>query len=265
VFLLDNFTHCPQCESGHLTTAAVVMSPTATTTTYERNNETGLTDSTHSSSSSAIRYDLDEVDQRPILVYKYRSGLQTTSQKDLCEWLDKGEWNDCVEGVCPPIAMGIGDISMIAREQRKHVRMTLLSNTPIPRDRRKRVKRQICNTNANQPTDESLRVTKKPIPRATSYLDVKRHDLYLPDEKQQYAKLPNFNSNLASIKVPSLAYWFRLFLGGYSDLYIVSPESSPNSSVADDDSRRTSPTSTWANDDNGDARLGATGGDDIRS
>lgn len=58
----------------------------------DRSDKSGLTDSTHSSSSSASeRYQLDDADARPILLYKYRGGLQTSSQKDLCAWLDKGE------------------------------------------------------------------------------------------------------------------------------------------------------------------------------
>jgi len=62
------------------------------TQTLERSQQTGLSDSTHSSSSSsAERYQLDEADSSPILLYKYRGGLQTSSQKDLCSWLDKGE------------------------------------------------------------------------------------------------------------------------------------------------------------------------------
>ncbi|CAK4033161.1 Hypothetical predicted protein [Lecanosticta acicola] len=157
---------------------------------------TGLTNSTHSSStsSSAERYGLMEDDNRPILLYKYRGGLQTSSQKDLCAWLDK---------------------------------------------------------------DEKLRVTKKQIPRMSSYVDVKRHDLYLPEEKDMYCELPNYDSSLASIKLPSQVYWSRLFLGSYDNLYIVSPESSPTSSVADEDSRRTSPTSTWGQDSQEDTRPGA--------
>jgi len=172
-----------------------------TTTTLERNNETGLSDSTHSSSSSsAEKFRLDEFDDAPILLYKYRGGFWTSSQKDLCSMLDK---------------------------------------------------------------DDNLRLTRKQIPRMTSYLDVKRHDLYLPDEKEAYASLPNYDSNLACIKVPSLAYWSRMFLGNYQELYIVSPESSPGSSVADSESKRTSPTHTWSREESegaagdGDARLGA--------
>lgn len=64
------------------------------TSTLERNNETGLSNSTvSSSSSSAERYRLDEFDSKPILLYKYRGKLQTSSQKDLCAWLDKGKFS----------------------------------------------------------------------------------------------------------------------------------------------------------------------------
>ncbi|KAK5168912.1 uncharacterized protein LTR77_006221 [Saxophila tyrrhenica] len=167
----------------------------------ERNTGTGLTDSTHSSStsSSAERYDLNELDDTPILLYKYRGGLQTSSQRDLCAWLDK---------------------------------------------------------------DESLRVTTKPIPRYTSYLSIKRHDLYLPSERTLYADRPNFDSNLASIKVPSSAYWSRMFWGGYENLYIVSPESSPAGSL-DGGSRGVSPTSSFGRENTDDSRLGEMVGERV--
>ena len=116
------------------------------------NHQTGLSDST--SSSSAEKYRLDEFDDSPILLYKYRGGLQTSSQKDLCAWLDKG----ALDSIQRPV--------------------------------------QSCFASTNVRLDESLRVTKKPIPRYTSYVDVKRHDLYLPEEKEQYAYFPNFDSNL---------------------------------------------------------------------
>ncbi|RMX93881.1 hypothetical protein D0867_14052 [Hortaea werneckii] len=164
------------------------MAPTmSATSTLERNNETGLSNSTVSSSSSAERYRLDEFDSKPILLYKYRGKLQTSSQKDLCAWLDK---------------------------------------------------------------DEKLRCTKKPLPRGTSYIDIKRHDLYLPSEKDIYSGYPNYDSSLAAIKVPSLPYWSRIFWGNYDELYIVSPESSPAGSVADSESRKTglSPESTFTQD-----------------
>ncbi|KAL9531153.1 hypothetical protein SMMN14_05296 [Sphaerulina musiva] len=154
-----------------------------------------LTDSTHSSaSSSASRYALDEGDTSPILLYKYRGGLQTSSQKDLCAWLDK---------------------------------------------------------------DENFRVTKKEIPRLSSYIEVKRHDLFLPNEQREFRNTPNYDSSLASVKLPTSVYWSRLILGGYENLYIVSPEGSPASSVADDESRRTSPTTTWGQDSIEDVHIGA--------
>lgn len=187
----------------------------------ERNHQTGLSNST-TSSASAERYGLDDLDESPILLYRYRGDVQTSSQKDLCAWLDKG--------LFPPIYM----------------------SSP-------------CRTNTNIPPDESLRVTRKPIPRYTSYVDVKRHDLYLPEEQEAYAKFPNFDSNLASVKVPSSAYWSRLLLGNYQDLYIVSPESSPASSQADEDSRRPSPTSTWGQDSQESSQQGASQDESQRS
>jgi hypothetical protein len=173
----------------------------ATETALERNHQTGLSDST--SSLSAEKFRLDEFDEHPILLYRYRGDLQTSSQKELCAELDKGASCSKQRPVCEYFSRTKGMV------------------------------------------DESLRVTKKPIPRYTSYVDVKRRDLYLPWEQEEYAKFPNFDSNLASVKVPSSAYWSRIILGNYSDLYIVSPESSPTSSQADESSRRPSPSSTW--------------------
>lgn len=50
-------------------------------------------------------------------------------------------------------------------------------------------------------------------------------------------------------------------MGSFPDLYIVSPETSPASSQADEDSRRASPTTTWGTESQEDgereARLGA--------
>lgn len=71
-----------------------------------------------------------------------------------------------------------------------------------------------------------------------------------------YSELPNYESSLASVKVPSLAYWSRLLLGNYQDLFIVSPETTPTSSI-DGDSRRASPTSTWGHDSQESAQAGA--------
>jgi hypothetical protein len=187
----------------------------------ERSDKTGLTDSTHTSSSSASeKYRLDEFDAAPILLYTYRGGLKTSSQKEICAWLNKG-------------------MSPAPHSADHHA--TLASLT-------------YCDVGKNI---ERHRVTKKPIPRYTSYVDVKRHDLYLPEEKPMYASFPNYDSSLASIKIPSIPYWSRMLLGNYSELFIVSPESSPSSSIADDDSRRASPTAAWGSSSELGARLGA--------
>lgn len=182
-----------------------------------------LTDSTHSSaSSSASRYALDEGDTSPILLYKYRGGLQTSSQKDLCAWLDS-----------------------------KQAATSLFSVTGSSSARDDRVLTR-CFAE-----DENFRVTKKEIPRLSSYIEVKRHDLFLPNEQREFRNTPNYDSSLASVKLPTSVYWSRLILGGYENLYIVSPEGSPASSVADDESRRTSPTTTWGQDSIEDVHIGA--------
>ncbi|KAF4551369.1 Hypothetical protein D9617_13g098670 [Elsinoe fawcettii] len=78
--------------------------------------------------------------------------------------------------------------------------------------------------------NRGLRVTKKSIPKRTSYIEVKRHDLFMPYEKDKYSQFPNYNSSLASIRLPSNVYWSRNLFGTYDKLFIVSPETSPASS-----------------------------------
>jgi hypothetical protein len=189
------------------------------TSSLERSDKTGLSDSTHTSTSSASeKYSLDELDESPILLYKYRGGLQTSSQKDLCAWLDKGKPNSSASLY--------------------HLHTT---NHTLPDE-----------------NFEKHRVTRKPIPRYTSYVDVKRHDLYMPEEKAAYEKFPNYDSSLASVKIPAIPYWSRMFLGRYPDLYIVSTESSPSSSVASGSTRNVSPTTTFAHENSSSAEGGAS-------
>jgi len=184
----------------------------------ERSDKTGLSDSTHTSTSSASeKYSLDELDESPILLYKYRGGLQTSSQKDLCAWLDKG-----------------------MSKSRASPYYSHTTNHPLPDE-----------------NFEKHRVTRKPIPRYTSYVDVKRHDLYMPEEKAIYEKFPNYDSSLASVKIPTIPYWSRMLLGRYPDLYIVSTESSPSSSVASGSTRNVSPTTTFAQESFPSAESGA--------
>ena len=104
---------------------------------------------------------------------------------------------------------------------------------------------------------EKHRVTRKPIPKYTSFLEVKRHDLYMPEEKPIYEKFPNYDSSLASVKIPAIPYWSRMLLGRYPDLYIVSTESSPSSSVASGSTRNVSPTTTFAHENSSSAEGGA--------
>lgn len=194
--------------------------PPLDTASLERSDKTGLTDSTHTSSSSASeKYRLDDLDETPILLYKYRGGLQTSSQKDLCAWLDKGKLRSLNHS---PTHIHITDLALTDENFDKH------------------------------------RVTRKPIPRYTSYVDVKRHDLYMPEEKVSYEKFPNYDSSLASIKIPSIPYWSRMFFGSYPELYIVSPETSPSSSMAGGSTRNVSPTSTFAHDSPRDAQHSAS-------
>ncbi|GAM85322.1 hypothetical protein ANO11243_033270 [Dothideomycetidae sp. 11243] len=87
--------------------------------------------------------------------------------------------------------------------------------------------RRLC---AELDRDGSRRVTKKEIPKGCAYVEVRRHDLYLPYERELYKRLPNYNSSLASIRLPSSVYWSRYFFGSYDKLYIVSPEMSPANS-----------------------------------
>lgn len=232
-----------------------------------RNNGTGLTDSTHSSSSSssAERYALDEGDDRPILLYKYRGGLQTSSQRDLCAWLDKGKIPSSSRLPDPRKWCGCS-IRIDIQTKKRCSHDSRLLNTPFTHAPGGTTwPNALKNKDLLTSTDEKLRLTRKPIPRMTSYVDVKRHDLYTTNEKCAYAKLPNYDSNLASIKIPSNAYWSRLILGNYEELYIVSPESSPASSVADDDSRRTSPTSTWDREGTDESRLETLVEEDAKS
>ncbi|KAF2227953.1 hypothetical protein BDZ85DRAFT_255163 [Elsinoe ampelina] len=130
---------------------------------------TWQTNSSNTSTSSAIRYALDSEDPSPILVYRWNDGMsvEKTTQQALCEALDR---------------------------------------------------------------NRSLRVTKMSIPKRTTYIEVKRHDLFMPYEHEKYREFPNYNSSLASIRLPSNVYWSRNLFGTYDKLYIVSPETSPVSS-----------------------------------
>ncbi|KAF1983567.1 hypothetical protein K402DRAFT_448145 [Aulographum hederae CBS 113979] len=137
---------------------------------------------TSNASSASSKYDLDDNDERTVLVYKYRGGLKIQSQSDLRKSLEK---------------------------------------------------------------DLRLRCSRKPIPRGNSRIEVKQEDLYNEPERSIYNQqgYPNMKNSLASIGLPSPVYWKRLLFNQFQDLYIVSPESSPNSSP--ESSQHVSPSNTF--------------------
>lgn len=102
--------------------------------------------------------------------------------------------------------------------------------------------------------DEKLRVTKKEIPRNSSYVEVKRHDPFLPEEKEIYSDRPNFDSSLALVMVDARAYWGRLGWGNYEQLYIVSPQSAAGLSLADSDGHDVGPSTIGEGSEAGTAR-----------
>lgn len=83
-------------------------------------------------------------------------------------------------------------------------------------------------------SDTPLRVTKKPIPRGQSIVEIKRHDLYLDEERTAYKGFPNYDSSLAAVSLPTNVVLRRALSprATYDQLYIVSPETSPDASMA---------------------------------
>ena len=65
-----------------------------------------------------------------------------------------------------------------------------------------------------------------------SRVEIKTEDLYNEPEKSSYQKYPNSKASLASVGLPMSVSMRRMLFGEYSDLYIVSPESSPTNSQA---------------------------------
>lgn len=179
------------------------------------------TNGTTSSKSSEL-FHLDEEDKSQILVYKYRSGcknLEVTTQKELCKALDSGMFPT------------------------PHPRHPLLHTE---------IKRPPITNPLSSPPDPNLpflRVTKKPIPRGNSRLEVRTEDLLMPEDLKRYSSKPTLKSSLANVGLPSSAYWKRLLFNAFPDLYIVSrshtptPDSSPNHSP--ESSQHVSPNTTF--------------------
>jgi len=86
--------------------------------------------------------------------------------------------------------------------------------------------KDLCDRLDHNVEYRNKRVTKKSIPRFTSNIEVKKHDLYNNTEQEEYKDYPNYNNSLAAIRIPLNVYLGRL-VGNYSDLYIISPDRSP--------------------------------------
>ncbi|TID22426.1 hypothetical protein E2P81_ATG11532 [Venturia nashicola] len=135
--------------------------------------------SSNSSLRSAAKFNLDEKDKSDILVYRYRVGLQTSSQEKLCQELDK---------------------------------------------------------------EPGLRCSKISIPRGHSRVEVHHGDLFPESQRDLIKDKPNFKSSVASVMLPFTVRMRRILFNQHKDLYIVSSETSPNSSPTTSD---TSSSHTW--------------------
>jgi len=78
--------------------------------------------------------------------------------------------------------------------------------------------------------DRSLRVAKKPIPWGNSSMEVQQGDLFPERERRSYERWPNMRASLAAVSLPPPVRWKRMLLGRFRELYIVSPDASPQSS-----------------------------------
>ncbi|KAF2012217.1 hypothetical protein BU24DRAFT_352838 [Aaosphaeria arxii CBS 175.79] len=105
----------------------------------------------------------------------------------------------------------------------------------------------LCKALDHDPNLEYMRVTKKPIPRGNSRLEVFGEDLMMPEDQKKYAEKPTLKSSLANVGLPSTAYWKRLLFNSFPELYIVSksisPSNSPNNSP--ENSQHVSPSTTF--------------------
>ncbi|USP77551.1 hypothetical protein yc1106_04825 [Curvularia clavata] len=115
-----------------------------------------------------------------------------------------------------------------------------------------KTERDLCAELDNDPSLPFLRVTRKPIPRGNSRLDILNEDLLAPSEREKYAEKPTLKASVANVGLPSLAKWKHMLMGSYEDLYIVSrlhtpsPEASKNNSP--ESSQHVSPAATFPNE-----------------
>ncbi|CAN9084814.1 unnamed protein product [Alternaria alternata] len=86
----------------------------------------------------------------------------------------------------------------------------------------------LCSELDQDPSLPFIRVTKKPIPRGNSRLDILNEDLLAPLEREKYAEKPTLKASVANVGLPTLAKWKHMILGSYEDLYIVSRSHTPS-------------------------------------
>lgn len=104
----------------------------------------------------------------------------------------------------------------------------------------------ICDwTLTKSPLDQNLRVSKVRIPWGNSHVDIRQRDLIPADQLSEIDDKPTLNLSLASINLGRLRHLKRL-IGLQRDLYVVSPQSSPNSSP--ENSQQVSRNSTFPQD-----------------
>ncbi|KAI4635589.1 uncharacterized protein J4E87_000542 [Alternaria ethzedia] len=118
-----------------------------------------------------------------------------------------------------------------------------------------KTERDLCTELDQDPSLPFIRVTKKPIPRGNSRLDILNEDLLAPSEREKYAEKPTLKASVANVGLPTLAKWKHMILGSYDDLYIVSrshtlsPEASKNNSPESSQHVNSFPRETVHSDD----------------
>jgi hypothetical protein len=105
--------------------------------------------------------------------------------------------------------------------------------------------------------ERNLRCSKLWIPWGDSHVDIHQRDLFPEEERVKMGDKPSMNLSLASINLGRLGHIKRLF-GLQKHLYIVSPESSPNTSP--EHSQNVSPNATFKLENQEDRRNGSSAG-----
>jgi len=83
----------------------------------------------------------------------------------------------------------------------------------------------ICTGGTDQTSEHGYRryrLTRKPIPRFAPSMEVKRHDCWFSDEKEEFKDEWIYDKSIATIRFPS-NIWFGRMLGSFQELYILSP------------------------------------------